>query len=79
MSRYEPGASTGDDSYQHQGEEAGIVISGELELTLDGRKYLLQEGDSFSFESNIRHRYANPSDSMDAIVIWANTPISLRN
>jgi transcriptional regulator with XRE-family HTH domain len=30
ISRYEPGASTGDDSYDHDGEEAGLVLSGTL-------------------------------------------------
>jgi len=79
ISRYEPGASTGDDSYAHDGEEAGLVLSGQLQLTIDGRDYLLEAGDSFSFKSASQHRYVNPSDSEDSLVIWANTPITLRN
>ena len=78
ISRYEPGASTGDDSYDHQGEEAGLVLEGQLELTIEGKQYLLDAGDSFSFKSQLKHRYANPSKSDDTIVVWANTPISLR-
>ena len=78
ISRYEPGASTGDDSYAHDGEEAGMVLSGRLELSIDGRVYLLEAGDSFSFSSRLKHRYANPSNSEDSVVIWANTPITLR-
>jgi transcriptional regulator with XRE-family HTH domain len=78
ISRYEPGASTGDDSYAHDGEEAGLVLSGSLELTLDGCVHRLDAGDSFSFKSDLPHRYANPSDSEEAVVIWANTPITLR-
>ena len=78
ISRYEPGASTGDDSYDHQGEEAGLVLEGQLELTIEGEKYLLGAGDSFSFKSYLKHRFANPSDVDDCIVVWANTPISLR-
>ena len=78
ISRYEPGASTGDDSYAHGGEEAGMVLSGSIELTLDGRVHRLQAGDSFSFDSSLEHRYVNPSLSEDAVVIWANTPITLR-
>lgn len=78
ISRYEPGASTGDDSYRHRGEEAGMVLSGTLDLTLDGRVHRLEAGDSFSFDSSLEHRYANPSDSEDTVVIWANTPITLR-
>lgn len=78
ISRYEPGASTGDDSYDHDGEEAGLVLSGTLELTIDGRAYVLNAGDSFSFTSQLRHRYANPSTTEDTVVVWANTPITLR-
>ena len=78
ISRYEPGASTGDDSYAHDGEEAGLVLSGHLELTLEDRVHLLEAGDSFSFKSRLRHRYANPSEHEDTLVVWANTPITLR-
>ena len=78
ISRYEPGASTGDDSYQHTGEEAGIVLSGTLELLIEGKPYLLEAGDSFSFPSQLDHRFSNPSDTVDTVVVWANTPISLR-
>jgi len=78
ISRYEPGASTGDDSYAHEGEEAGMVLSGRLELSIDGREYQLEAGDSFSFSSQLKHRYANPSKSEDTVVVWANTPITLR-
>ena len=78
ISRYEPGASTGDDSYDHEGEEAGLVLEGQLELTIEDTKYLLEAGDSFSFKSQLKHRYANPSDLEETLVVWANTPISLR-
>lgn len=78
ISRYEPGASTGDDSYEHKGEEAGLVLEGRLELTIEDKKYLLEAGDSFSFKSQLKHRYANPSEHEDTLVVWANTPITLR-
>ena len=78
ISRYEPGASTGDDVYAHAGEEAGLVLSGTLELTINGRLHRLEAGDSFSFKSKLPHRYYNPSASEEAVVVWANTPISLR-
>ena len=77
LSRYAPGGSTGDDLYAHQGEEAGIVVSGVLELTIEEEVYRLAAGDSFSFPSDLPHRYANPSDE-ETVVVWANTPITLR-
>jgi quercetin dioxygenase-like cupin family protein len=78
ISRYQPGASTGDDSYAHNGEEAGLVLSGRVELTIEDRVHLLEAGGSFSFRSHLQHRYVNPSDREDTLVVWANTPITLR-
>jgi transcriptional regulator with XRE-family HTH domain len=78
ISRYEPGASTGDDSYHHDGEEAGLVLSGLLELIIDDAIHILEEGDSFSFSSSLNHRFSNPSKSEDTVVVWANSPITLR-
>jgi transcriptional regulator with XRE-family HTH domain len=78
ISRYEPGASTGDDSYAHNGEEAGLVLSDRLELTIEDRAHLLEAGASFSFKSRLQHRYSNPSEREDTLVVWANTPITLR-
>ncbi len=77
ISRYVPGGSTGDDMQCHEGEEAGIVTAGTIELTIDGEMFTLETGDSFSFPSHLPHRYANTTD-VDAQVVWANTPISLR-
>lgn len=77
LSRYAPGGSTGDDRYSHQGEEAGMVLQGTIELTVGGETYRLQKGDSFSFSSDQPHRYHNPGDG-EAVIVWANTPITLR-
>lgn len=77
LSRYQPGGTAGDDHYTHQGEEAGLVLEGELELTLDGEVYLLHAGDSFSFKSTLPHTFRNPG-AVETVVVWANTPITLR-
>ncbi|MDC1287847.1 cupin domain-containing protein [Gammaproteobacteria bacterium] len=53
-------------------------MSGQLELTIEDQVYLLEVGDSFSFSSHLQHRYANPSEREDTLVVWANTPITLR-
>ena len=34
ISRYAPGGTAGDDLYTHQGEEAGLLLEGEIELDL---------------------------------------------
>lgn len=77
ISTYQPGGSTGDDLYVHEGEEAGLVLTGEIELTLGEQVFVLQAGDSFSFSADIPHRYRNPGEA-EARIVWANTPVSLR-
>lgn len=75
LSRFEPGASSGEEPYTHNGEEAGVVMAGQLELWIDGECFLLQEGDSFNFPSSAPHRYRNPGES-ESVVIWSITPPS---
>ena len=74
-SHFLPGASSGDVPYKHEGEEAGVVIRGKLELWVDGKEFLLEAGDSFGFSSTLPHRYRNPGPEY-ADVIWAITPPS---
>ncbi len=77
ISHYEPGGTAGDDLYTHQGEEAGLVLEGEIELKLGDDVFRLGPGDSFSFPASIPHTYRNPGKIKSAIV-WANTPVTLR-
>jgi len=70
-----PGSTSGDESYTHRGEEAGIILSGTLELWLDDEHFILEEGDSFAFPSDKPHRYRN-CGADEAVVIWAITPPS---
>lgn len=71
--RYEPGADTGKTHLQHDANEGGIVISGEIELTVGDKTKILKAGDSFLFDSNQPHRFRNVSDR-PAEVISACTP-----
>lgn len=75
MSTFAPGATSGAQPYTHDGEEAGIVMAGQLEITIDGKRFVLGQGDSFCFKSTLPHRYQNPGPT-DAVVIWAITPPS---
>lgn len=65
------GADTGEEPYSHDGEEAGLVLSGAMTLTVDGVSHRLAEGDSFRFESRRPHRFANASDGVTRVV-WVN-------
>ena len=54
-------ASSGEDLYTHQGEEAGYVLQGRLVLEFSDRRWLLEPGDSFHFASDLPHRFENAS------------------
>jgi quercetin dioxygenase-like cupin family protein len=75
MTTLAPGATSGKQPYSHDGEEAGILMSGQLEIWIDGKNFLLGQGDSFAFKSTLPHRYQNPGTT-EAVVIWAITPPS---
>jgi len=68
----EPGGSTGDELYTHDGEEAGLVLEGEMNLTVDAESWTLKRGDSFRFASRRPHRFSNPSRGSKAVVLWVN-------
>lgn len=68
-----PGAESGKEPYTHQGEEAGIVISGQLHLWFGEHHAVLSKGDSFAFPSELPHRFANIGDC-ECVIIWVATP-----
>jgi len=55
--RYEPGADTGRVMLSHEGEEAGLVLSGSIEVTVGSERRLLHAGDSYHFDSRVPHRF----------------------
>jgi transcriptional regulator with XRE-family HTH domain len=63
--------TSGDHSYAHEGEEAGLVLEGGLELVVDRQRYVLGEGDSFRFASHRPHRFAN-AGNRPCKVLWVN-------
>lgn len=71
--RYEKGAVSGRALLSHQGEEAGIVIRGLLELEVDGVRHELRAGDAYFFDSRRPHAFRNIGDG-DLVVVSACTP-----
>lgn len=70
---YPPQADTGSELMSHDGEEAGIVIAGEIEITVGDQVQVLRAGDGYLFDSRQPHRFRNVSDD-DCRVISACTP-----
>ena len=71
--RYAPDGDTGPDVYSHEGEEAGIVISGRIELTVAGETRVLSEGEAYHFNSRLAHRFRNPGPE-ECVIVSAATP-----
>lgn len=72
MIALEPGGTTGDTPFTHQGVEAGIVMEGTLKIEIDGDAYTLHPGDSFNFSSQLPHKFWNPGRVL-ARVYWINS------
>ncbi|KSV74476.1 hypothetical protein N182_27935 [Sinorhizobium sp. GL2] len=58
---------------QHEGEEMGFVLEGEIEIMIADETYTAKKGDSFTFKSHLPHSFINNSDA-PARIIWVNTP-----
>jgi transcriptional regulator with XRE-family HTH domain len=68
-----PGGMSGTEFDSHIGHEFGIIIDGQLELFLGPQRYLLNPGDTFSFNSETPHRYVNSGTTM-TYIHWVITP-----
>ena len=71
---YEPGGDTGSDMLGHEGEEAGVVIRGHIEITVGGRTQVLGPGDGYYFQSRLPHRFRNIGDEVCELVSVCTPP-----
>ncbi len=72
---YPSGADTGEEMLTHDAEEGGIIISGEIEVTVNDKVQILKAGDAYLFDSRHQHRFRNLSKA-DCILVSACTPPS---
>lgn len=72
---YPPGADTGPEFLAHEGEEAGIITQGEIELTVGEAVAVLRAGDGYLFDSRQPHRFRNLSDTSCEIVSALTPPV----
>ncbi|MEM7426521.1 MAG: cupin domain-containing protein [Pseudomonadota bacterium] len=75
LATYFPGAEGPNEPLlQHDGEEHGVVIEGELEMQIGDELIRLRAGDSYSFSGSIPHHGRNRSDRICKLV-WAVSPV----
>jgi transcriptional regulator with XRE-family HTH domain len=70
-----PGFTNENQPFVHMGEECVLVISGRLEVTVDGRTYEVAEGDAITYDSGEPHWWHNPTEDQ-AVIVGAVTPPS---
>jgi mannose-6-phosphate isomerase-like protein (cupin superfamily) len=70
--RYSPGADTGEE-FTHAAQEAGMVLSGAVEITVGNHKRVLRPGDGYYFDSRLPHRFRNVNEG-ESEILSAITP-----
>jgi transcriptional regulator with XRE-family HTH domain len=71
--RFAPGSDTGKRMLSHEGEEAGVVIRGRIEVTVGKRSKILGPGEAYYFSSTLPHRFRNLG-AEECEVVSAATP-----
>ncbi|UTH73874.1 cupin domain-containing protein [Chromobacterium sp. IIBBL 290-4] len=71
---YQPGADTGPDMLVHEGQEGGVVIKGQIEVTVGGECQVLGPGDAYYFDSKQPHRFRNVGDGICEVVSASSPP-----
>jgi transcriptional regulator with XRE-family HTH domain len=71
---YEPDADTGETLLQHASSEGGVIMEGELEVTVGGEVRILKAGEAYLFDSRIPHRFRNVSASRTVAISACSPP-----
>jgi len=70
---YAPGGDTGPTMLSHEGEESGVIVRGQVEITVGGQREVLGPGDGYHFSSRLPHRFRNPGPE-ECELVSACTP-----
>lgn len=62
------------DAIRHAGEEFVYCLQGDVQVTVDGERHLLHEGDSMSFDSSLLHNFERvstpPTPAPRVLSVW---------
>ena len=65
----DPGTTLHADPHQGDAEEHVFVLEGKIDITLDDKSYIVENGQFISFSANCTHRYQNPGQEMAAALM----------
>lgn len=68
-----PGTDTGEVMITHEGEEGGVVLEGQVEITVGEQVRVLGPGEAYYFECRIPHRFRNVGNT-NVVIVSASTP-----
>lgn len=71
---YASGGDTGPEMLSHDGEEAGVVVRGQIEITVGSQCEVLDRGDAYYFNSRLPHRFRNIGSEECEIVSTCTPP-----
>ncbi|MCP9232837.1 cupin domain-containing protein [Mesorhizobium sp. LMG 17147] len=71
--RYAPGADSGEE-FSHSAQEAGMVLSGTVEVTVGDQMKILETGDGYYFDSRLPHRFRNVNGGQSEILSAITPP-----
>ncbi|MFY7066199.1 XRE family transcriptional regulator [Nocardiopsis changdeensis] len=75
LGHFEPGGSTGVEPCTHgDSEEILLVLSGEVEVQVDGQVHRLSALDSIHYRSSSPHKVVETTGREEARVLWAIAP-----
>lgn len=58
------------EAHSHEGDEAALVLEGQIDFRVGGKTHELVEGDSIYYVADQEHGYTNASDAEEAKMIW---------
>jgi transcriptional regulator with XRE-family HTH domain len=75
----EPGASSGSDPIQYEGEELVVCEEGFVKFRVGEEEYALQAGDSLHFRACIPHSWYNDSEHASRFTVTGTLPLLFRS
>jgi transcriptional regulator with XRE-family HTH domain len=69
----EAGTNSGDQPFEHRGEECCVVLQGTVEMTVGNETFVLEKDDSVYFSSEQSHRWRNAGEGK-LVLLLACTP-----
>ena len=70
----EAGAISGEEPFEHRGEECCLILSGQVEMEIGPERFQLDVGDSLYFSSTVPHRWKNVGTGKLSMLLVVTPP-----